>query len=143
MLSKEMANLGQVRSVIREMFEYGNKRAAEIGRENVFDYSLGNPSVPAPDIVNETLIDLLKIEDSVAIHSYSSAPGDPTVRAAIANNLNREYGTDFSAGNIYITSGAAAALCITFKALAEENDEFIVFAPFFPEYRVFIENTGA
>ena len=143
MLSKEMTNLGQVRSVIREMFEYGNKRAAEIGRENVFDYSLGNPSVPAPNVVNETLIELLKNEDPVKIHSYSSAPGDPVVREAIANNLNREYGTAFSAGNIYITSGAAAALCITFKALAEENDEFIVFAPFFPEYRVFIENTGA
>ncbi len=143
MLSSEMLKLGQVRSVIREMFEYGNKRAAEIGRENVFDYSLGNPSVAAPDIVNETLIDLIKNEDSVKLHSYTSAPGDPTVRAAIADNLNKEYYTTFSANNIYITTGAAAALSITFKALAEKDDEFIVFAPFFPEYRVFIENTGA
>ncbi len=143
MLSEKMTQLGQVRSVIREMFEYGNKRAAEIGRENVFDYSLGNPSVPAPDIVNSTLIDLLKNEDSVKLHSYSSAPGDPNVRKAIAENLNKDYNTAFSANNIYITSGAAAALSITFKALAEENDEFIVFAPFFPEYRVFIENAGA
>lgn len=143
MISNEMAKLGQVRSVIREMFEYGNKRAAEIGRENVFDYSLGNPSVPAPDIVRETLIDLLKHEDPVKLHSYSSAPGDPIVRAAIAENLNKEYSSSFTANNIYITSGAAAALSITFKALAEKDDEFIVFAPFFPEYRVFIENTGA
>ena len=143
MLSSEMLKLGQVRSVIREMFEYGNKRAAEIGRENVFDYSLGNPSVAAPDIVNETLIDLIKNEDSVKLHSYTSAPGDLTVRAAIADNLNKEYDTTFSANNIYITTGAAAALSITFKALAEKDDEFIVFAPFFPEYRVFIENTGA
>lgn len=143
MVSSEMLNLGQVRSVIREMFEYGNKRAAEIGRENVFDYSLGNPSVAAPDIVNETLIDLIKNEDSVKLHSYTSAPGDPIVRGVIADNLNKEYGTTFSANNIYITTGAAAALSITFKALAEKDDEFIVFAPFFPEYRVFIENTGA
>ena len=142
MLSKEMVNLGRVRSVIREMFEYGNKRAAEIGRENVFDYSLGNPSVPSPEIVNETLINLLQNTDPVALHSYSSAPGDPNVRQSSAENLNKEYGTDFSAGNIYITSGAAAALCITFKALAEKDDEFIAFAPFFPEYRVFVENTG-
>ena len=143
MLSEKMMELGRVRSVIREMFEYGNKRAAEIGRENVFDYSLGNPSVPAPDIVNKTLVELLQNEDPVKLHSYSSAPGDPTVRKAIADNLNKEYNTTFSANNIYITSGAAAALSITFKALAEEGDEFIVFAPFFPEYRVFIENTGA
>ncbi len=143
MLSQEMINLGRVRSVIREMFEYGNKRAAEIGRENVFDYSLGNPSVPAPQIVNDTLIDLLKNTDPVQLHSYSSAPGDPQVRTKIAENLNREYNTNFSASNIYITSGAAAALCITFKALAETDDEFIVFAPFFPEYKVFIENAGA
>ncbi len=143
MLSQEMINLGRVRSVIREMFEYGNKRAAEIGRENVFDYSLGNPSVPAPQIVNDTLTDLLNNTDPVQLHSYSSAPGDPGVRNKIAENLNNEYNTSFSAGNIYIASGAAAALCITFKALAEKDDEFIVFAPFFPEYRVFIENAGA
>ncbi|MBO5726675.1 MAG: pyridoxal phosphate-dependent aminotransferase, partial [Clostridia bacterium] len=143
MLSKEMVNLGQVRSVIREMFEYGNKRAAEIGRENVFDFSLGNPSVAAPKIVDETIMKLLNEEDSVKLHGYTSAPGDMAVRNYVANWLNEKYETTFSGANIYFTTGAAAALTITFKAIAEQNDEIIVFAPFFPEYKVFIENSGA
>ena len=143
MLSKEMINLGQVRSVIREMFEYGNKRAAEIGRENVYDFSLGNPSVPAPKIVDETIIKLIQEEDSVKLHGYTSAPGDMAVRQAVADRLNADYGTTFSGNNIYFTTGAAAALSITFKAISEPNDEIIVFAPFFPEYKVFIENAGA
>ncbi len=143
MLSKEMVNLGQVRSVIREMFEYGNKRAAEIGRENVFDFSLGNPSVPAPSIVDETIKKLINEEDSVKLHGYTSAPGDMNVRQNVADWLNQQYGTSFSASNLYFTTGAAAALTITFKAIAEKNDEIIVFAPYFPEYKVFIENAGA
>ncbi|MBE6798035.1 MAG: pyridoxal phosphate-dependent aminotransferase [Ruminococcaceae bacterium] len=143
MLSKEMVNLGQVRSVIREMFEYGNKRAAEIGRENVFDFSLGNPSVPAPAIVDETIKKLIAEEDSVKLHGYTSAPGDMSIRNTVANWLNDTYGTTFSGNNIYFTTGAAAALTITFKAIAEKDDEIIVFAPFFPEYKVFIENSGA
>lgn len=143
MLSQEMINLGQVRSVIREMFEYGNKRAAEIGRENVFDFSLGNPSVPAPAIVDETIKKLIAEEDSVKLHGYTSAPGDMGIRNTVANWLNDTYGTTFSGNNIYFTTGAAAALTITFKAIAEKDDEIIVFAPFFPEYKVFIENSGA
>lgn len=143
MLSQEMINLGQVRSVIREMFEYGNKRAAEIGRENVFDFSLGNPSVPAPAIVDETIKKLIAEEDSVKLHGYTSAPGDMSIRNTVANWLNDTYGTTFSGNNIYFTTGAAAALTITFKAIAEKDDEIIVFAPFFPEYKVFIENSGA
>ncbi len=143
MLSKEMVNLGQVRSVIREMFEYGNKRAAEIGRENVFDFSLGNPSVAAPVIVDETIKKLIAEEDSVKLHGYTSAPGDMAVRNTVAKWLNDTYDTTFSGANIYFTTGAAAALTITFKAISEKNDEIIVFAPFFPEYKVFIENSGA
>lgn len=143
MLSQEMINLGQVRSVIREMFEYGNKRAAEIGRENVFDFSLGNPSVPAPAIVDKTIKKLIAEEDSVKLHGYTSAPGDMGIRNTVADWLNDTYGTTFSGNNIYFTTGAAAALTITFKAIAEKDDEIIVFAPFFPEYKVFIENSGA
>lgn len=143
MFNENMLKLGQVRSVIRDMFEYGNKRAAEIGRENVFDFSLGNPNVPAPKEVNEALIKLLSEEDSVSLHGYTSAAGDMSVRNAIADYINSNYGTSVSASNLYLTVGAAAALTISIKALANENDEFIVFAPFFPEYRVFIETAGA
>ena len=143
MFSEKMLQLGQVRSVIRDMFEYGNKRAAQIGRENVFDFSLGNPSVPAPEEVNAALINLLQNENSVSLHGYTSAAGDPNVRGSIADYLNNQFGTDYSPANIYLTVGAAAALTISIKALVEENDEIIVFAPFFPEYRVFIETTGA
>lgn len=143
MFNKKMLELGQVRSVIRDMFEYGNKRAAEIGRENVFDFSLGNPNVPAPKEVNEALIKLLSEEDSVKLHGYTSAAGDASVRTAIAEFINKNYGTSVTAENLYLTVGAAAALTITIKALANKDDEIIVFAPFFPEYRVFIETAGA
>lgn len=144
MVSNNMEKLGSVRSVIREIFEYGNKRAQEIGRENVFDFSLGNPSVPTPQFVTDTLLDLINNESPLALHSYTSATGDNNVRKAIAEHLNVQNGTSFGPENIYITTGAAAALSITIKALAEnENDEFIVLAPFFPEYKVFIESAGA
>ena len=143
MFNEKMIQLGQVRSVIRDMFEYGNKRAAEIGRENVFDFSLGNPNVPAPKEVNEVLIKLLEEQDSVTLHGYTSAAGDVSVRTAIADFINKNYGTSFTHNNLYLTVGAAAALTISIKALANDNDEFIVFAPFFPEYRVFIETAGA
>ncbi len=143
MFNKKMLELGQDRSVIRDMFEYGNKRAAEIGRENVFDFSLGNPNVPAPKEVNEALIKLLSDEDSVKLHGYTSAAGDASVRTAIAEFINKNYGTSVTAENLYLTVGAAAALTITIKALANKDDEIIVFAPFFPEYRVFIETAGA
>ncbi len=143
MFSEKMLNLGQVRSVIRDMFEYGNKRAKEIGRENVFDFSLGNPSVPAPKEVNEALVKLISEENSVALHGYTTAAGDVSVRNAIADFLNGNYGTSYTAANLYLTVGAAASLTITIKALTKENDEIIVFAPYFPEYKVFIETAGA
>ena len=101
------------------------------------------PSVPAPAIVDETIKKLIAEEDSVKLHGYTSAPGDMGIRNTVANWLNDTYGTTFSGNNIYFTTGAAAALTITFKAIAEKDDEIIVFAPFFPEYKVFIENSGA
>lgn len=143
MISEKMYALGTNPSVIRDLFEYGNERKAEIGADNVFDFSIGNPSVPAPACVKEAAVDLLQNGDEVALHGYTSAPGDAGLRETIAEYLNQQHGTSLTADNLYITAGAAASLSISLKALAEEGDEFIVFAPFFPEYRVFVENTDA
>lgn len=139
MFSQNMIDLGQNRSTIREIFEYGKRRIAEVGAENVYDFSIGNPSVPAPDSVREAVMDILDTEGPVATHSYTSAQGDINVRAAMAEDLNRRFGTHFHADNFYMTVGAAAALSACFKALAEPGDEFIAIAPFFPEYRCFVE----
>ena len=140
MLNQDLVGLGKKRSTIREIFEYGNARAKEIGRENIFDFSIGNPNVPAPDAVRRTLLSLVENTDPVALHGYTSAQGAEPVRAKIAESLNRRFGTAYHAGSLYMTVGAAAAISICFKALAcSPEDEFIVFAPFFPEYSVFIE----
>ncbi len=143
MISQEMVKLGKRRSVIREAFEYAKKRSALIGEENVFDFSIGNPNVPAPESVNETIIELLKQKDPIVLHGYSSAQGDQSVRSAIAKHLNTKFTTELSPDNIYITTGAAAALSISIKAIAVPDDEFIIFAPYFPEYKIFIEGAGA
>ena len=143
MVSNEMYELGAKSSVIREIFEFGKKRAAEIGRENVYDFSLGNPSVPAPEKVNETIRKLTSEMSPCALHGYTSAVGDNETRQAIADDLNKRFGTSFSMNNFYMTVGAAASLCITFKALTEKDDEIIIFAPYFPEYQVFITSAGA
>lgn len=143
MISNEMYELGAKSSVIREIFEFGKKRAAEIGKENVYDFSLGNPSVPAPEKVNETIRKLTSEMSPCALHGYTSAVGDNETRQAIADDLNRRFGTKFSMNNFYMTAGAAASLCITFRALTEKDDEIIIFAPYFPEYQVFITSAGA
>ncbi|NFE20037.1 pyridoxal phosphate-dependent aminotransferase [Clostridium botulinum] len=142
MISNEMLNLGKKRSIIRDIFEYGATRKKEIGAENVYDFSLGNPSIPAPDCVNEAIKELLEKEDSIRLHSYTSAQGDLSVRKTISDSINNKYSTNLSPDNIYMTVGAAASLSISLKALAVPGDEFIVFTPFFPEYRVFIQNAG-
>lgn len=142
MVSESMKKLGTAKSVIRELFEYGKIRAAQVGEENVFDFSIGNPSVPAPDAVNETAIRLIQ-EQSNTIHGYTSAPGDQGARQRFADALNRRFGTSYVPGQLYVTSGAAGALCCVFHGLACPGDEFIVFAPYFPEYKVYIEGTGA
>lgn len=143
MVSEKMKGLGNNRSVIRDLFEYGNQRKAEIGAENVFDFSIGNPSVPAPDCVKEAILDLVEKKDAVALHGYTSAQGDAALRGKLAEYVNYTHGTELTADSFYITVGAAASLTISLKALAEPGDEFIIFAPFFPEYRVFVEMTGA
>lgn len=143
-VSEKMYELGSKRSAIRELFEYGKKRAAEVGAENVYDFSLGNPTVPAPDCVNRTINELTEELDSISLHGYTSAQGDIATRQAIADYLNRTYSTGFKADNFYITMGAAASLSMCFKALTtSENDEFIAIAPFFPEYNVFVGAAGA
>lgn len=134
--------LGTQRSVIRELFEFGKKRIAEVGAENVFDFSIGNPSVPAPDVVNETAIRLLKEMDPVVLHGYTSAQGDPNVRQMIADSIQRRFGYAARPESLYMSTGAAGALCGCLGGLLNPGDEVIVFAPFFPEYRVFIEAAG-
>ena len=144
LVSEEMYELGSKRSAIRELFEYGKKRAEVVGAENVYDFSLGNPTVPAPDCVNETIRKLTEELNSIQLHGYTSAQGDLECRQATADYLNRTYGTHFHADNFYMTMGAAASLSICFKALTTDcDDEFITIAPFFPEYRVFVESAGA
>ena len=142
MVNEKMRMLGAKRSVIRELFEYGKKRKAEIGAENVYDFSLGNPSVPAPDAVKEALEELLA-RDAVSLHGYTSAQGDAGVRAEIANYINETYNAGVTADCLYLTVGAAASLTISLTALLHPGDEVVVLAPFFPEYTVFIERTGA
>ena len=142
MVSERMKGLGTARSVIRELFEYGKLRAAQVGAENVYDFSLGNPSVPAPAAVNETAIRLLT-EQGDQIHCYTSAQGDQGARQRFADSLNRRFGAHYTADQFYITVGAAASLCCVFNGLACPGDEFVVFAPYFPEYQVFIEGAGA
>lgn len=143
MVSKEMLHLGRVRSAIRELFEFGCKRAAEVGAENIYDFSLGNPSVPPPEKLTEEMIRLLKSCSACDLHGYTSAPGANDTRDAIADNLNRRFGTSFTRRNLYITCGAAAALTSTLRALTVDSDtEFIAIAPYFPEYACFASTAG-
>lgn len=142
-ISQKMLGLGKKSSVIREIFEYSKRRKAEIGAENVFDFSIGNPSVPAPDSVNETMKRLLTEGDPVMLHGYTAASGDPAVRQKLADAVNREFNAGARWDLIYMTCGAAASLTISLAAITEPGDEVIVFAPFFPEYRVFAEHAGA
>ncbi len=142
-MNETMRALGAKRSVIRELFEYGNRRRAEIGADQVFDFSLGNPSVPAPDIVQKELMRLLTECPPVELHGYTSAPGDLCVRQKIAAYLNRTYEAGAKAELIYLTAGAAASLTVSLTAILNPGDEVILLAPFFPEYRVFVERTGA
>lgn len=142
MYSQKMYELGSKKSTIRTIFEYGKKRAAVVGEDNIYDFSLGNPNVPAPEFVKQAIFDILNEEDPCDVHGYTVASGDPTVRKILAASINERFGTDFGAQNLFMTAGAAASLTICFKALAEEKDEFIVFAPYFPEYQCFAESVG-
>lgn len=139
MINERMYALGAEPSAIRELFAYGMARKAEIGDENVFDYSIGNPSVPAPKKVRETILELME-EDPVSLHGYTPASGDPRVRQTVADSIRERYGIDAKASQIYLTAGAAAGLAITISAITVPGDEVIVISPFFPEYKTWIDN---
>lgn len=143
MLNERYVALGRVRSVIRELFEYGIARKAEIGEENVFDFSLGNPCVPPPEEFERELSGLIAGGDALSLHGYTSAPGAPEARAAVAAYINSAFGCPVKAGDIYMTCGAAAAVTITLCALCGAGDEVLAFAPYFPEYKVFAGQAGA
>ncbi|HAR92127.1 MAG TPA: pyridoxal phosphate-dependent aminotransferase [Eubacterium sp.] len=143
MYTESLVKFGKVRSEIRDLFEYGMKRKAEIGEENVYDFSIGNPSVPTPQCVNDAIKELVDTSDSISLHGYTSAQGDAMVRKTVADHLNKKYGAKVSADNIYMTCGAAAALSIVMNACMQPGDECLVIKPYFPEYGVYIERSGA
>lgn len=144
MVSEEMYTLGSKRSAIRELFEYGKMRAEIVGKENVYDFSIGNPTVPSPPCVKQAMMEILESISSPEIHGYTSAQGDLVTRQVIAQYLNKTYHLQVEADELYLTCGAAASLCISIKALTESSkDEFIAIAPYFPEYKVFVEGQGA
>ena len=143
-MNKKMLELGNNRSIIRELFEFSKIQKEKYGAENVYDFTLGNPSVPPHKKVDETIIELLNTKSSSYNHGYTSAPGDIEVRKEIAKDLNNRFNTNYLFSNIYMTCGAAASLCITLKAITEsEKDEILAMAPYFTEYKVFVESAGA
>ena len=142
-VSQRMLNLGTARSEIREFIAFAQARAAEVGAENVDDFSIGNPSVPAPATVAEAVHKLVDAIDPIKLHGYTPAQGDGQARGALADDLNRRFGTNYTADNFYLTAGAAGALCCALSALSCPGDTFITFAPYFPEYKVFVESAGA
>lgn len=141
MVNSTMLALGQTRSCIRELFEYGLRRAA--AGERVYDFSLGNPSIPAPPEVNDRFVSILRNMDSLAVHSYTQAPGTMDARQAVAEELNQRYGADLRGENFFFTCGAAPALVSVIRALATEGSEILAITPYFPEYRPFVESSGA
>ena len=142
MINETMYGLGSKSSVIRELFAYGLERKKIVGADKIYDFSLGNPSIPAPHEVKDALMKLLE-EPAEVLHGYSPASGDPKVKQMLAESVNRRFGTHFSGDNFYMTVGAAASLNISINAITNPGDEFITFAPFFPEYTVWVENAGA
>ena len=142
MINEKMYALGAAPNKIRETFSYGLERKAIVGPDNVFDLSIGNPSVPSPRIVDETIARMASESDGL-IHGYTPSPGLAEVRQAVAENLNRRFNQTYTGDNVYMTSGASSSIAITLKAIALPGEEVIAIAPFFTEYRTWTENTGA
>ena len=142
MLNEKAYALGANRSCIRELFEYGRARAAIVGAENVYDYSLGNPSIPSPPEVNETIRQVLQDTDSLSLHGYTTAVGDLAARQAIADDLNHRFDTQILPEELFIGCGAAPELCAVFRALAVPGGNILALAPYFPEYKPFAEMAG-
>ncbi len=143
MLSQHYIDMTSQKSAIRELFDYGSKRAKEIGYENVFDYSLGNPSVPTPQAFTDAMLDLIQNTDPVALHGYSPSLGIPSVRQAVADSLNERFDMAFKMEDIFMAVGAAGAIAHAVRAVTVPGDEVITFAPFFPEYYHYVNGTGA
>ena len=141
-INQKSYDYGAAKSSIREIAAYGAARKAQIGAQNVFDFSLGNPSVPAPDAVRASIVRNAALPAS-QLHGYTPAAGLPAAREAVATSLNRRFNTSYEPGDLYLTCGAAAAISITLHAIVNPGDEVIVIAPYFPEYRVWIETAGA
>ena len=135
--------MGSNRSCIRDLFEYGRQRAAIVGEENIYDFSLGNPSIPSPAAVHDTIRAILEDTNSLQIHGYTSAIGDAATRQAIADDLNARYNAGVRAEDLFIGCGAAPELTAVFRALAVPGAEILAVAPYFPEYKPFVENAGA
>ena len=142
MINEKAYALGANRSCIRDLFEYGRQRAAIVGDDNVFDYSLGNPSIPSPAEVNDTIRAVLEDMDSLQVHGYTSAVGDLATRKAIADDLNSRYGCDAQPEDFFIMNGAAPELVAVLRALATPGSEVLAIAPYFPEYKPFAEEAG-
>ena len=143
MVNQEYYNLGTAPSVIRQLFAYGLEQAAKVGADKVYDYSLGNPSIPAPKKVNESIKKIVDEMDSIKLHGYSMAAGFDTARAAVAKDLANRFGLDVKASELFFTCGAAPALISIIKALIVDADsEIMAVAPFFPEYRPFVNANG-
>lgn len=143
MLIKKYEDMLTKKSVIRTLSEFANARGKEIGYENVFDYTLGNPSVPAPDEVNETMIRLLKTKSSMELHGYSQSLGIMSVREKVAESLNKRFNMNYTADHIFMASGAAGALAHAFRLVTGPSDEILTFAPYFPEYNPYVNLTDA
>ena len=143
MINEEYKAMLGGKSVIRELSEYATSRGAEIGYQNVFDYSLGNPSVPAPKSFTDAMVDLYENGDPVAIHGYSPSLGIPSVKDAIAENLNERFGMAYTGNHLFPTTGAAGALSHAMRAVTKPGDEIITFAPYFPEYQPYVKGAGA
>lgn len=141
MVNERMFGLGAEPSAIRELFAYGMARKAEIGEDNVFDFSIGNPSVPAPEAVKRAVLDLME-QPPNELHGYTPAAGAPCVRQTVADSIRRRFGIEASPDQVYLTAGAAAGLAISLSAVTEPGDEVIVIAPYFPEYKVWIDTAG-
>ena len=143
MINETYKKMLQGKSIIRELSEYASARGQEIGYDNVFDYSLGNPSVPCPQAYTDAMAELLKTGDPMDIHGYSPSLGIESVRKAVADSLNQRFGMDYEAKHIFMASGAAGALAHAFRCVTSPGDEILTFAPYFPEYGPYVNMTGA
>ena len=143
MVVQKYKEMLKAKSVIRQLSEAATARGKEIGYENVFDYSLGNPSVPVPREVTDTMLQMLQEKNPMELHGYSQSFGIPEVRDKVAASLNKRFGMNYTGNHIFMTSGAAGAIAHAVRCVAEPGDEVLTFAPFFPEYHPYIDLTGA